>query len=488
MRHYQTLITSCLVTLLASTIAWIGLTNVSALSDDTFDWLVNNGLTKYTNLQDFRPNDPISRGEAAKFLTQYGRLIELQEVDKSCEFSDIRDYDSSLTSFIIQSCQLELFQWSQGKFMPYNQITQAQALAVVIRSLEGYLDESKTPWYQAYVDVGQEIWLLDGVDLALLDRTPITRSQLATWLHQAYEVSQGPDLSEEAIIYETDVDSEQDCSSYEQYDSARKVCYYECKNEVECSDIQSQIDEELNSWSDSLEDKDRSFAEPNSNQDETQVNAVYRVDSGEKITLTKGKDNTSYRTLWEEVAQLAPDSLSNTYVEEFAVYNDANSDVLAYVSDDDGNGKWNIVINLATHQASDLKEQKATLIHELSHIITLNNSQLKPDVSSCTTYKTDEWCSTPSSYINAFVKKFWTNISNPVFDEKKFVTDYATTNVEEDMAESFAFFVLEANHNNDTVRNQKVNFYNNYPELVQMRASMRTSLSQSIIRAKKIQE
>jgi hypothetical protein len=81
--------------------------------------------------------------------------------------------------------------------------------------------------------------------------------------------------------------------------------------------------------------------------------------------------------------------------------------VIAYVSDDDGNGKWKVDINLPVHTSSDIKEQKATLIHELSHIITLNKDQFIASSGVCPNYETDEGCTKSTSYMNNFVKKFW---------------------------------------------------------------------------------
>ncbi len=87
--------------------------------------------------------------------------------------------------------------------------------------------------------------------------------------------------------------------------------------------------------------------------------------------------------------------------------------------------------------------------------------------------------------MNQFYQKFWKGISNPSFSANTYVTEYATTNPEEDIAESFAFFILESNHTTDTVRNQKVQFFNGFSELVTMRNEMRNVLAKYAIRLKK---
>jgi hypothetical protein len=79
------------------------------------------------------------------------------------------------------------------------------------------------------------------------------------------------------------------------------------------------------------------------------------VQPGEKLKKLTGTDTTEYQSLWKEVADLSPDIFSDTYIETFEIYADPSSDVIAFVSDDDNNGKWKVSINLPTHKLSDEK-------------------------------------------------------------------------------------------------------------------------------------
>ena len=218
-------------------------------SSKVFSWMKENHLTKYTDIDDFRPTDSITRAEASKFMVGYAGLIDLKKTEASCNFSDLRGFDPSLTPSILDACGLGLFRGNAGKFLPKNNITEAEALAVIIRSLEGTLDENQSPWYSAYYDRAYELSIIDEESIESLATTKITREKLSTWLYRAYN----SDALEEKIIYETDVDGPDDCSSYEKYDARKKVCSYECIDETECSSIQSQIDAELAGWTESLE-------------------------------------------------------------------------------------------------------------------------------------------------------------------------------------------------------------------------------------------
>lgn len=444
-------------------------------SQDVFMRLQEYKLTKYTNWSDFRPNDYITRGESSKFMTQYAQALDITSSKRDwCNFNDIDSYDISLKPFIIQSCQLGLFQWYKGMFMPHNSITKAQALAITIRALNGYQDETKSPWYKEYYTIGKEIGLTLTDNFNTLDSTAITREEFAKRLYQSFN------YSNQWYVYETPVDSAAECTSREEYDATRKVCYYTCKDEKSCQQIQSQIDKELESYTDILEDTERNHVEDSFNTDKTSK-AFYWVSSWEIITFQKGNNLSAYTTIWNSIAELSPDTLSNWFIESFEVYDDPNNDTIAFVEDEDINGKWKVAINLAIYNNIDEKEKKVTLIHELSHIITLNNSQML-SLTTCPNYNTEEWCTKENSYLNHFYQRFRSSIKGaPTFEKNKFVTDYATTNVEEDIAESFAFFVLDSTHNNHSIKNQKKNFFNNYPELITMRKEMRNVLTKDII-------
>jgi hypothetical protein len=288
----------------------------------------------------------------------------------------------------------------------------------------------------------------------------------------------------EHLVYESSADSEIQCTSFEKYDGESKTCYYECKDESECAQIDTEIENELASWTDDYSAKKHGDEKPATNQDEF-VKATYKVSSTERITLASGTDDDEYHSIWDRISQLSPNSLSDTYISEYQVFDNPEDDTQAFVDDADGDGRWRIAVNLSGYRVSDPKERYATLIHELGHIITLNTSQVVPGVDQCHTYAIDEGCAKADSYLNLFVSQFWKNEPQPVYDPTKFVTEYAATNDVEDLAESFAFFVLEKGGSDATLRDQKLKFLATYPDLVSIRTQMRKVLTKDIIRARK---
>jgi hypothetical protein len=300
-----------------------------------------------------------------------------------------------------------------------------------------------------------------------------------------------------SYIYETDAESADECSSYEAYDEENKVCYFECSDENECTEIENSITAELDTWS----DQEYHTPEKPIEEDglEKSITEIYAVLQNEIIENISGKMTDEGLTIWKHIKEISPDSLSNQFIEEYVVFNDSKSDTLAFVDDIDGNGKWRVAVNQAGYEDSSVKERNLTIVHELSHIITLNKTQLKSsEQASCKTYYTDEGCAQSSSYLYQFVDTFWplaerqavANGKNPAYTKTRFVTEYATTNPEEDIAESFAYFVVEGTlpAQPQSIKEQKIAFFSQFPQALTIRETMRQGLISDIIRARKIKE
>jgi hypothetical protein len=287
------------------------------------------------------------------------------------------------------------------------------------------------------------------------------------------------------FVYETKVNSADECSSFEEYDPENSVCYFECADENECADIEQEINNELDSWTDTL-GQDTDGSHKDTDDEDIKIVATYIVSKSENITFMSGVDKKEYRSIWDEIALLSPDSISDNYIETYQIFNNKKNDSLAFVHDDDGNGKWNIAINVGGRNEFTSKEQKTTLIHELGHIISLNSSQVVP-AKTCANLSLDEGCANTESYINIFWSRFWKGNKKTAYTENNFVTEYAATDETEDFAESFAFFVLgKEQPTGKTIKDQKVSMIYQFPELIQIRNQMRSTLSQEIIRARKI--
>jgi hypothetical protein len=243
---------------------------------------------------------------------------------------------------------------------------------------------------------------------------------------------------------------------------------------------------------------------------------IYKVDGDEIIEPTilyvpseyrkYQEDTASHLRIWEFYVAIIPPELRKL-VKEFVIFTDgASGDTGAWVrpspTDKD---YWQVGFDLLD---SDYPLFVAdALVHEAGHLLTLHTSQMPEDkdhyyfydrrnniVLGCSQYAVDGKCSLPNSYINLFYQRFWKDIykewweidqeaqDTKSFEEylqvmeqfyehysELFLDSYAATNVEEDMAESFSFFVLNPKPSDNSVSEQKVAFYYEFPELVEYR-------------------
>lgn len=149
--------------------------------------MYSNGLTKYSVESEYRPNDWVTRGEIAKFFVQYAKYKNLAKSSTSCSFNDIANYDSTLIPFITEACEYGLMKGSQGNFRPQANLTEAEAVTVIARTLFGFQDENGKPRWTEYYNIATSYNIVSGRDVWGLDRKA-TRAIVGTWLYNASTV------------------------------------------------------------------------------------------------------------------------------------------------------------------------------------------------------------------------------------------------------------------------------------------------------------
>ena len=222
-------------------------------------------------------------------------------------------------------------------------------------------------------------------------------------------------------------------------------------------------------------------------------------------------DAATHEDVWNYFTALIPANQREA-VAEYSITTDGPDNTLASVTQTTYDpALWALEVDIV--DVSDRANLTYTLVHEFGHLLTLNANQVPPslavfnnpddndiylqEVSACPVYFPGEGCSTEDSYINAFYNKFWVQHYeewqeiNQIEDDDKyyeeldnfyynyedeFVTDYAVTNPEEDIAESWSFFVLGPKPGAFTVDELKILFFYDYPELVQLRNEILNNL------------
>jgi hypothetical protein len=300
----------------------------------------------------------------------------------------------------------------------------------------------------------------------------------------------------DVLVYETDADSANDCSSKETFDAEHGVCRFECSTEAECASIQAQIDTELGQLSDEYVATSKNFSETPI-KDSAGAEATYSVTPVEKITLASGTQSKAHTDAWELFSQIVPDEFTNKYVDLYEAQNNAKDDTLAYVQDH--GGKFSFGVNFGTYGKEGKRDDVLTLVHEFTHILTLNDSQVEAgNAGACgALYDTGDGCALKNSYLQKFVENYWSKKdireaqkgdASALYTQKPedFVTEYAATSPEEDIAESFALFVLDTKPEiTDSAAKQKISFFYQYPELTAVRAEMRRSVGCVVLARKR---
>ena len=222
------------------------------------------------------------------------------------------------------------------------------------------------------------------------------------------------------------------------------------------------------------------------------------------------QDSALQKEAWQIFTTLIP-AKDRQMVSQYIIFTDGSENTLAAVDQTKADlTNWIVEVDIA-----DLENKDAllfTLIHEYAHLLTLNDSQVTVDeeiyndpynlslleskAAACPYYFEGAGCSLPNSYLHAFYQRFWLDINdewekidalqyaddlNPYYaglfnfyltHQDQFVDDYSTTHPTEDIAESFTYFVFSPRLEGTDIKDQKVLFFYEYPELVELRQSI----------------
>lgn len=256
------------------------------------------------------------------------------------------------------------------------------------------------------------------------------------------------------------------CYSSEDYIPEEAICAepLSCDNTEECVAWGSELVKKLTSEYGSLIEE----GEFDDEEEAEEFIADYEIQDNQLISPHTGIDQAYHAKLWEDFAWIIPAS-ECPMITHFSVF--TKGDMWAWVVQNDDWETWTLAINV--EQPSTPTEIALTNIHEFGHLLTLNGEQINPyaEENLCETHYTEDGCLYDDSYLYNYYMEFWSD-SEYEEDEDNFVSDYAMTNMEEDIAETWAHFVLTDKPDGRTVAERKVLFFYDYDELVMLRAEI----------------
>jgi hypothetical protein len=218
------------------------------------------------------------------------------------------------------------------------------------------------------------------------------------------------------------------------------------------------------------------------------------------------EDTAGHERAWDLFSRIT-DEEHEGLISEFVIFTDGFQGILAAVAPTPPEfGEWTVYVDGA--DLEDEGELVLTMAHEYAHILTLESSQIEysdsfldpsaplPDCG--TQVALPEGCAASGSYWEAFYP-FWEPIEAEHGDieelqftdeqeyftqleafygnhQDEFVTPYSATSQAEDMAESFSYWVVDDDPDFGGVAQEKIEFWNQFPELVELREQARENL------------
>lgn len=215
---------------------------------------------------------------------------------------------------------------------------------------------------------------------------------------------------------------------------------------------------------------------------------------------------------WNVFYNIFPKRITQKYIKKLVLISDGIDEKTGALGAlNKFNTEWQLVldpsdVNFSSKNQERINQSIYTLVHEFGHLLTLNNTQIKPSLKTEQAenepYVTIEGQAFRNSYINLFVINFWSGSllkewdfiqKKYCFTEQKscleklyglyqenytdFLTDYAAESPEEDIVESWTAFVLHDKiENPETIAEQKINFFYQFPELVNYRRIIRKNI------------
>jgi predicted flap endonuclease-1-like 5' DNA nuclease len=106
----------------------------------------------------------------------------MKSITTTCTFSDVRS-----ESQIADACKLGILRGMEnGRFYPQNNLTPAQAMVTLMRTIAGRQDESVTPWWSNYMSLATKHGIVPESDrIVIASGTTITREKILSWIYNA---------------------------------------------------------------------------------------------------------------------------------------------------------------------------------------------------------------------------------------------------------------------------------------------------------------
>jgi hypothetical protein len=234
---------------------------------------------------------------------------------------------------------------------------------------------------------------------------------------------------------------------------------------------------------------------------------VWDVENGQLMTNANANFSVA-NNYWKQIYNILPSDLLDKYVVSLRLFTDGRDEDLGGMNQmNDAVKHWQIDLDTAdmrlfSKDSIEILDYTHTLVHEFGHLLSLNSSQIQltdDEFEDCAKgYLTTEGYAIKGSYLEQFVEQFWSasllhewrTIDRIKKDKRRvnrlykfylkhsddFLSDYAAESPEEDIAESWTFFVLSDKPKQESNKYKKVLFFYQFPQLVEYRKHIRSRI------------
>jgi hypothetical protein len=205
-------------------------------------------------------------------------------------------------------------------------------------------------------------------------------------------------------------------------------------------------------------------------------------------------ENDTHRKFFTRFFDLVPDEYDRFFI-DLVVYEEQASDFEGFVETVPPYrpDTWRLGINEMMFEFKENSRATNELfVHEFSHVVSYQGipGRTEPANATCHEIFAELGCPPDNAYLTDFIEEFWSDRELDELMEAKegeliwtnqevrdnFVSEYASTDPAEDFAESFTVFVLAARPTGASVPEEKVSYFYQFDELVDLRSDIRAEL------------
>ena len=204
--------------------------------------------------------------------------------------------------------------------------------------------------------------------------------------------------------------------------------------------------------------------------------ASYAVADGLPAIPATSTDLGRDSRLWDLVESTLPDD-AGLSIRQMNVVSDGRNGTLGMVHRSSvAPGSW--VLSIDPAETDDVLQD--TMVHEYAHMLTLRTEDLTSNAASrtrCDGLRIEIGCAKFGSALAAWHDEFWAGTAEPApTDTRKFVSEYASSSVHEDLAESFMAWTLDQVARPSAQVRARFAFFENRPEFVEARDAILAKL------------